>query len=489
MGGLWRTFGVEDGLPSADVLSVAVCHGTVWAGTTLGAARWGGAVWQPVTAEQGGPQLAVRAIAPAEANGVWLGTDGEGVCFFAEPRVRFRLSEPALIPDNSSRGVIADGDGILWACTAQGGIGRYDGDAWTNWADGGLAEHEFRAITLDPVGRVWAASFGGGFYRYDGSHWRAFTTEDGLPDNYAMAMAVSPGGDYWFATANNGVARFDGKTWAAFSTEDGLAHWRVYWIDFEGRDKVWFTTDDGVSVFDGAEWKSYNEEDGLVFHRTYTMDIDSRGVKWFGSCRGVTRYDGSTWTGYLMDNSGLPFYRCNSIVVGHDDTVWIGTGRGLAHFNPFADSWRVYTPIDGLPGWDVLKIWFDANGNLWTACRGGGVGCLHLKGPEPSPRLILAGARFHWQFPNPTILIAAIPDLSNGRMPVREIDVFVSGHRTGAVLRDRGQGGDVIAGDGIYTLELQLATEAVPGRYGFELCPRDYYGTSGKPWPYLVVGQ
>jgi ligand-binding sensor domain-containing protein len=97
-------------------------------------------------------------------------------------------------------------DGSTWAGTWGGGVGRFDGQKWTNFSTtDGLAGNIVYSIAQDGEGVLWFGT-DRGLSRYDGKTWRNFTRAEGLLDNNVYAIAVAQGGNIWVGT-RRGVAR------------------------------------------------------------------------------------------------------------------------------------------------------------------------------------------------------------------------------------------------------------------------------------------
>ncbi len=93
------------------------------------------------------------------------------------------------------------------------------------------------------------------------------------------------------------------------------------------------------------------------------MEADSLGEVWMASWFDLYVWDGGTWNlvpqpqpDYLFDLGGV-----NTLAVGLDDTVWLGTNEGLVHFD--GASWTLYgTANSPLPAAQVQSIAFRGDG-------------------------------------------------------------------------------------------------------------------------------
>ncbi|MFQ5593806.1 MAG: two-component regulator propeller domain-containing protein, partial [Anaerolineae bacterium] len=187
------------------------------------------------------------------------------------------------LPSNNVTGIRVDRTRqLVWVASAPfwtngvrtgGGVGRFDGSAWTRWdSDDGLvaAEDEIRSIALAPDGDpptssgrgIWAGgwTYQGSFHwpsgigvdavanHFDGTAWQAsHIWED---DGYIAALAVTTDGSVWAGTsrdghgaapATGGVKRLSASGWTDLTTENtGLVGNEIQVITQDGAGDVWF---------------------------------------------------------------------------------------------------------------------------------------------------------------------------------------------------------------------------------------------------------
>lgn len=122
-----------------------------------------------------------------------------------------------------------------------------------------------------------------------------------LPSDTIYSICIQPNGVKWFGT-NMGVARHVGQNtlenWDAYTTNDGLINNFVQVIAVDNNGNVWLGTKGGISVFDGKEWKSYTQKDGLISDNVLCITVDKSGVVWIGTDNGVSSFTDSAFTNY-----------------------------------------------------------------------------------------------------------------------------------------------------------------------------------------------
>src|SRR3954464_657070 len=76
-------------------------------------------------------------------------------------------------------------------------------------------------------------------------------------------------------------------------------------------------------------FKFYGEDEGLRNLVVQIVVQDRAGFLWAGTQNGLYRYDGTRFTTFSKSD-GLPATRIESMHVGADWTLWVGTRAGLA---------------------------------------------------------------------------------------------------------------------------------------------------------------
>jgi len=114
-----------------------------------------------------------------------------------------------------------------------------------------------------------------------------------LPSDSVYSIYIN-GDTQWYGT-DAGLARHDGNDymtkWTAYTTENGLVNNFVQAIAMDSQGKLWVGTKGGVSVFDGSDWISYNIKDGLVSNNILCIVCDRTGDVYIGTDNGFMVYN------------------------------------------------------------------------------------------------------------------------------------------------------------------------------------------------------
>ena len=245
--------------------------------------------------------------------------------------------------------------------------------------DDGLAENFVNDLLLDRQGRLWIACGSSGLTVWSDPHW--FTvrrSEDGLSSDTVRAMLLDPSERYWFATPA-GLTRYDGLRWINYTTADGLPSDEVHALAADAQGHVWAGTAGGAARTDGQGWQPLPLPDDVPSTPVSAVAVDEESVVWLGlgsegGAPAIARYDGETWQLFGPED-GLVGDRVSALAVAPDGSLWaamagVGDGRGgLGVWT--GEEWRVQTAFDTLVDVPVYDIAFDDRGAMWIGTAQG----------------------------------------------------------------------------------------------------------------------
>ena len=386
--GLWQSFGVPDGLPSAVVEAIAQdARGHLWLGTRNGLSRYDGSTFTTFSTADGLPHKSVKALLQDREGNIWFGT-ARGLSRYDGKAITTFTREDGLA-DNDVLVLLQDREEHIWIGTNRG-VSRYDGRRFTNFTmEDGLAGSRINSILEDRRGHLW---FGGGrrevggsngVSRYDGKAFTVLSKADGLLDNEVFAMRQDRAGNLWFGTSI-GVSRYDGKTFTTVATRAELGYPLVASILEDRQGNMWFASASngrmvgsrgGVSRYDGKSFTHFTIEDGLADKRILTVFEDSQGYLWFGTFGGMSRYAGERFSAFTTAN-GLVDNDVQALFEDSEGRIWIGTQQGINHYDG-ADSsgadisFTSFSTQDGLVDNDVKAFLQDGQGRIWVGTQKG----------------------------------------------------------------------------------------------------------------------
>jgi ligand-binding sensor domain-containing protein len=392
--------------PGALVTAVTVANGRVYAGTTKGLFFFQEGSWIAVAPLSGvsivclygsGTQLlagtgdnrivSVDATGNAQQIGGTIpatltslsasnsgspvpGTQGNGIMFLNSVWTPHLPNGPN---SNQFVNVTVDPNGVVWCASGAGsgqGIYRYDGNQWISFTlqNSPLPINEFYRITVGCNGSVWGSSWGRGVVEFPGG---APTLDSAHIYNTNVGMSFTPttSGDPHFVATGNVVCDGHGNTWVnvhnaydkrslAVRTSDGT--WRTipaYMNGISISQFSWGTIDRGLAV-------DQNDNLWAVVH-----DAPYGGIVTFGNAGEID----SVVYARVTSAQGLPSDVVSTIVVDKENSLWVGTDKGIGIIldpsNPLrSGAVAIYKPLYGLV---VNSIAVDPLNQKWVGTSAG----------------------------------------------------------------------------------------------------------------------
>lgn len=212
-------------------------------------------------------------------------------------------------------GIAAGTNAIRWIGTDKG-ISALRDDKWLNpdydgfYTDRMFMEYPITSMATNPGGdSLYVGTEGVGVLRVyrdelDGISGASVYAQWGpidLPSDYILSIYVAPDGTKWFGT-EEGIARHYGNNtldhWTAYTTNDGLVDNFVQAICGDKEGNIWFGTPAGISVFTGSSWISYTTENGLASNNILSIATDHNGIVWIGTEAGISSFQNEEFINY-----------------------------------------------------------------------------------------------------------------------------------------------------------------------------------------------
>jgi len=315
-------------------------------------------------------------------------------------------------------------DGAMWVISndSEGGVNRFDGQAWTHFRLSAMRGNDVNTSILETRdGALWIGEHMGRLHIFRNGVWTVYwPSEVPVPQTRIIGLLEASDGGLWIAGLGQEAVRL----------EHGKNRWATYeGLTFQcetGDGSIWFVDGDSSAVrFDGERWVRYGEEDGLIespralistregvvwaagshFQQAATARFDpaaagdeggepwsmqlhphlsraldnnavfqsSDGSVWFGAVDvgsgqvgGVLRFHGQQWKHYTRAEALLTSYAMGETF---DGMLWFG-GPPLRRFD--GKVWKSITEPKGLATW-VHDMCVTDDGDLWVSTRSYGV--------------------------------------------------------------------------------------------------------------------
>ncbi|MGH8125309.1 MAG: two-component regulator propeller domain-containing protein [Rhodanobacteraceae bacterium] len=389
---IFRSYGVTDGLPSAQVYVVAQDHaGYLWIGTHAGLVRYDSRDFRVFRHDPKQPSSLpgndISAVLVDHAGQVWAGGGGTGLNLFEPATGGFKhwLYEPTHVDSLSANDVMAiaeDRSGAIWVGVYAGGLDKLkaDGKGFAHWRHhagdpASLASDNVTTLAPAPGGGLWIGT-DAGLDRMDAQgHIRLL----------ALPAAKAQPGIWQVRDADGGV---DVATSVGLFHVDAAGHasrvgsTREAFASLRGQDgSMWIAERGGLARI-SADGTSHFEQPmagvagSLPGHVPSDLFRDHEGGLWVATLDGGLAYLPTQWRAFSMyrhvpgDPASLTKDRVRTLARSGDGTLWAGGAGMLDRIDPFTGAVR-HVSIPGLARMSISALTEDASGRLWIGSHKG----------------------------------------------------------------------------------------------------------------------
>ncbi len=283
---LWRSLSTSNGLASNDVRQVTEdpYSNDVWVAAYGGVTKYDkiNSSFQVLTSDDGLSNNFVYT-AYADEHGIWLGTDGGGVCILDRDGGWTTLSKDDGLAETDVLMIKPAYEEKYWFCT-DGGLSLYDREEGTfdNFKYPGDIAGEWVWDIDYHDGKVYVASDKGiSIMDNKTGDWTRFYRPLDMPAHEVFSIDIFRYDSFlymWAGTSSGAVCfNMDNDDWKVINQEDGLEDINVKEVFFDG-EKVWVGTGYGIYLFSpsGEMQGDYRRGDGLVHNKV-------EGISKYGS--------------------------------------------------------------------------------------------------------------------------------------------------------------------------------------------------------------
>jgi len=317
-------------------------------------------------------------LATDAAKQLWVGTE-KGIARWDGQRFKNMTPEGEPKPNVSAMFFTQDGGALI---TDNGKLRKYLNRQWAAETPAGLdlqqEQQLWPVLYQDRAGGFWQTSRGKGLIHTlpDGSS-QDFTIADGLPSDHVTCWLQDREGNVWVGLGRGGLARLRERHFAVLGMPNGLPIRPAVSVSEDGTGALWMGTyGGGLNCWRNGVLTNYplprQSSGGFVF----STFPDSQGRLWISA--GLE--DLYVIKGGQLLPAPVAVHGIKSILVDHQDRVWLGTKDGLAcwadgklrKFNK-RDSHceSIANPVRALAEDQQGRIWIGADdGNIYRFDEG-----------------------------------------------------------------------------------------------------------------------
>lgn len=330
-----HAWSASGGLGQDTVTAIAQSdEGYVWLATRAGLARFDGVRFKHFGVEDGLPTLAIRTIADDRAGGLWIGTFGAGLVHWNRGKVLRRTTEQGLSSDDIYA-LDVNGPGRVWIGTGHGlqhlgpaGLSRVQLPA-TSSANIDVPIEIVRAIAAVSDSEVWFAVDNQGLHHLKDGNCRKIDMPSGFEEIDPVALLLDRHGKLWASIGNGLILRREGDAWMKFSEADGVPYYVVSQLAETHDGTVWAgSAEAGLYALVNGRFERAVGVGTSIRNLSATAD----GVLWVGTeSSGLYRLDRSRVFSHTV-GSGDDVGQLRGLAEDDDGTIWVATrGGGLQH--------------------------------------------------------------------------------------------------------------------------------------------------------------
>jgi ligand-binding sensor domain-containing protein/signal transduction histidine kinase len=362
--GLWRWYrgalarlGEAEGLSDDFVDSILVdAEQNLWVGTHLGGLnQFRDGIFMPLTKREGVPDDTIWSI-DADAFGMWIGSEN-GVH-------RLQNGQWTTVPAMKGKlvySVVGDGEGGVWAGTADQGVMHVRGDAVTTYDHRhGLPTDMVTALQRDVDGTLWIGTAAGLVHYVDG-RIEQVDPKNG-PTGCITTMLVDREKRLWVGTSGGFAAVRENGRFSRTFRGVALPREDMATVYQDRSGDFWFSTQPGLHRLNEKGVFLYTTRHGLPNATVSRFFEDDAGSLWMSSSSGVFRVRKRELDDVRNGKAarvspevygvrdGLPASETASYVHppswrAPDGRMWIATARGIGVLDPHME----HPPLRNLP--------------------------------------------------------------------------------------------------------------------------------------------
>ena len=323
---------------------------------------------------------------------------------------QYDSDDPYSISGNNIKAIVEGNDGDLWIGTYMNGLNRFDPktERFKHYpisrSTGHSSQDQISQLAVDGLGHIWIRA--DGVYSIDPqteqlrNYYHSADENKSLSDGNPNHLHNSQDGQIWIVFTNNNIDLFNHNTQefthftsSALSEVYSLSNKRV--LD-DGNGKLWLCDDKAsMGYFDIKNWEfdyfnnNLLEDDNLKNGITCLVKEDENSI-WIGTHRGLYHFNSKTkkYSKYLNDNknqTSLSNNAVKSILIDTQGNLWVGTDQGVNMYDPMSRHFQFIGNNNKNPlfpkSW-MRSLFVDQSDHLWLSTDSEGIFMVSTSQPD-----------------------------------------------------------------------------------------------------------
>lgn len=343
------------------------------------------------------------------ADNIWIGTVQGGLSVWQRDNDTIRnytKSGAGSIQDNIVRAVYQPTPEKLYVGTERGlGVLDLHTDQFTTYEkqlgdNYGISDNAVYAIFPDREGNVWIGTYFGGvdYFQDKGYQFELYyptAQPHSMSGNAVSCFLEDTPGTFWVGTEDGGLNHYDSATgqfrqYPFSPKQEPLLYHNIHALEKGAAGNIFIGTyTNGLNVYhpETGRVRRYQNRRGdpnsLSSDIVYSLYRDKEQTMWVGTVRGLNIYEPEGDQFHRIREMGLDTCFIYDMYEDNRQNMWLASyGNGLFVKNKRSSNW-VNFRADGTPNTlnsDKLTCLLDdRNGNLWIGTDGGGLNRFALK--------------------------------------------------------------------------------------------------------------
>ncbi len=272
--------------------------------------------------------ISARCVFEDSRNGMWIGSNGEGVQRITKYHTLEHISTENGLPSNSVRCFAEDRYKNIWVGTSAGlvYINSEDQVVHPKFENGEDVAHIIiESLYIDTANRIWMITNEvNGLYIYTDAAFHHVKELDFLGEYVPTCITQDKNGNYWIALNTDGIIKMHNGEVSKVESGTILDTIPTNTIYCDNEGALWFGTEKGLVLYRDAHYSVYDENLAISNSSINKIIGDREGNIWVATdSSGIGKISLGKFRMNNLDSA------VNAICEDSEGLVWVGTASGL----------------------------------------------------------------------------------------------------------------------------------------------------------------